>query len=125
MMSDKYALLDTVILLVEDDPSLRETATDMLEEAGYRTVAVSDADEALAVLVDRHDIGTVFTDLDMPGTMNGLRLCEQVSSRWPRIRLVLTSGGHRLTDTDIPDRGRFVPKPYRRADVLRAILAAV
>lgn len=120
----KQAPEASVILVVEDDDLVRMNAAEMLEDAGYAVVEARHADEAWLILHERSDIGVVFTDVDMPGSMCGVTLAERVYEHWPDIRLVLTSGRHRFADRDIPDHGLFVPKPYRAAQVIDAIHAA-
>ncbi|GJD46044.1 Response regulator receiver protein CpdR [Methylobacterium cerastii] len=114
--------LDTCfILVVEDDDLVRLYAVEMLEDAGFAVVEARQADEAWFILHERSDIGAVFTDVDMPGTMCGVKLAERVSEAWPDIRLVLTSGRHRLADEEVPDHGLFVPKPYKASQVVEAL----
>ena len=79
---------------------------------------------ALAVLEGAPGIGALFTDIDMPGSMDGVALAARVAERWPHIRLVVTSGRTGMRDGDFPDSGRFVIKPYRQAQLVRAIASA-
>ena len=109
------------VLVVEDDDLVRLCAVEMLEDAGFTVVEARHADEAWFVLHERTDIGVLFTDVDMPGTMDGVALAERVNENWPDIRLVLTSGRHRFTDREVPDHGLFVPKPYEASQVIEAI----
>ena len=114
--------LDTFfVLVVEDDDLVRLYAVEMLEDAGFAVVEARQADEAWFILHERSDIGAIFTDVDMPGTMCGVTLAERVSAAWPDIRLVLTSGRHRLADQEVPDHGLFVPKPYKASQVVEAL----
>lgn len=107
--------LDTaVVLVVEDDPLLRMNAVDMIEEAGFRAIEAPDADTAIRLLENRNDIRLIFTDIDMPGSMDGLALAHAVANRWPPVRIVATSGHFRVSETDLPSGGRFIPKPYRQ-----------
>jgi CheY-like chemotaxis protein len=73
----------------------------------------ANADEAIAILVSREDIRIVFTDIDMPGSMDGLKLARAVRERWPPIELILISGHFDIRQDEIPERGRFFSKPYR------------
>lgn len=111
----------TVVLVVEDEDLVRMNAVDMLDEAGFSVVEARHADEAWFILHERSDIGALFTDVDMPGTMCGLTLAGRVHEAWPDIRLVVTSGRHRLADGGLPDHGLFVPKPYSQAQVVDAL----
>lgn len=111
----------TAVLVVEDDDLVRLCAVEMLEDAGFVIVEARHADEAWFILHERADIGALFTDVDMPGSMCGVTLAGRVHDAWPDIRLVVTSGRHRLAHGDIPDHGLFVPKPYSADQVVDAI----
>jgi CheY-like chemotaxis protein len=101
-----------LVLVVEDELFIRMHAVSIIEESGYDVVEAGDADEAIAILEARTDIRIVFTDIEMPGSMDGLKLARYIRDRWPPIQLVVTSGRHQIKDADLPPRGRFVPKPY-------------
>lgn len=120
-MSMKRAPEASVILVVEDDDLVRMNAAEMLEDAGFSVVEAHHADEAWAILHERSDIGVVFTDVDMPGSMCGVTLAERVTENWPDIRLVLTSGRPRFAHEEVPDHGLFVAKPYKASQVIDAI----
>ena len=120
-MSTKRPLADSVVLVVEDDGFVRICAAEMLEEAGFSVVEARDADEAWDILQDRSDVAVLLTDIDMPGSMDGVPLAERVHAAWPHIRLILTSGRHRLADREVPDHGLFVSKPYSGLKVVEVI----
>jgi CheY-like chemotaxis protein len=101
-----------VVLIVEDEFLLRMHAVDMIQEAGFEVVEAANADQAIEVLEARRDITVVFTDIQMPGSMDGLKLAQAVRGRWPPIKIVATSGHVNVKETDLPDGGRFLPKPY-------------
>jgi CheY-like chemotaxis protein len=84
------------VLVVEDDELQRMLATTLVEEAGYDAVEADSADEAITILESRKDIRIVFTDIEMPGSMDGLKLARAIRDRWPPIGLILTSGRHQL-----------------------------
>ena len=109
------------VLVVEDEFFSRLHAVNLVEDAGYKAVEASNADEAIAILEARKDIRIVFTDVDMPGTMDGLKLAHAIRTRWPPIELIVTSGHFNLSDADMPERGRFFSKPYRDQDIVSAI----
>jgi CheY-like chemotaxis protein len=116
-----------VVLVVEDEFLLRVNAVDMIEAAGFEVVEATNADEAIAVLESRRDISVVFTDIQMPGSMDGLKLVRAVRGRWPPIKIVATSGHAHVTQQDLPEGGRFVAKPYslnQITDLLRELTAA-
>ena len=101
------------ILVVEDELLLRLMAVDIVEDAGFEALAAATADEALAILEARaDDVRLVFTDIQMPGSMDGLGLAHAVRDRWPPVALIVTSGRCSIGANDLPDRGRFIAKPY-------------
>src|SRR5450631_638954 len=101
-----------VVLIVEDECMLRMSAADVIGDAGFDVVEAGDADEAIAILEARPDIHIVFTDIQMPGSMDGLKLARFVRGRWPPIKIVATSGNSVVRDGDLPEGGVFLPKPY-------------
>jgi two-component system, response regulator PdtaR len=109
---------EPLILVVEDQAILRLYAADMLEEHGFRVVEAQNAAAALKVLETRNDVRLLFTDIQMPGALDGMDLAREVHQRWPRVLLVITSGQKKPTEAEIPDHGRFVAKPYRAAELL-------
>ena len=106
-----------VVLIVEDEFLLRMNAVDMVGAAGFEVVAAANADEALEILETRYDVTVIFTDIQMPGSMDGLKLARAVRGRWPPIKIIATSGHADVRETDLPEGGRFVPKPYDSAQV--------
>jgi CheY-like chemotaxis protein len=106
-----------VVLIVEDEFLLRMNAVDMVGAAGFEVVAAANADEAIEILETRHDVTVIFTDIQMPGSMDGLKLARAVRGRWPPIKIIATSGHADVRETDLPEGGRFVPKPYDSAQV--------
>ncbi|WP_438617867.1 response regulator [Oryzifoliimicrobium ureilyticus] len=109
------------VLVVEDEPLLRMMALDLVEEAGFEPIEARDADEAITILEARTDIIVVFTDIDMPGSMSGLKLAAAIRNRWPPIEIIITSGKFRLDDSSIPARTVFFPKPYDHGEVVAAL----
>ena len=93
-----------VILIVEDEFLIRINAVEMIEVAGFEVVEAASADEAIAILEGRLDINVVFTDIQMPGSMDGLKLAAAVRDHWPP-----TEGG------------RFLPKPYSPAEIMKTL----
>lgn len=110
-----------VVLVVEDDTLLRMHAAEMIEEAGFEVLEAPNADEAIKLLEARLDIAVVFTDIDMPGSMNGLKLAHAVAHRWPPIRIVATSGHFQMRDGDLPEGGLFIAKPYLSQQILSTL----
>jgi two-component system, response regulator PdtaR len=110
-----------VILVVEDDALVRLYAVGLFEENGFDVVEAANADTALKLLETRDDVRLLFTDIQMPGSCDGMDLARQVHARWPRILLVITSGRTKPAQADIPDHGRFVGKPYRASELLAEV----
>ena len=106
------------ILVVEDEAFVRVWAADLLEENGFSVIEAAEAEAALKVLEARPDVKLLFTDVHMPGSLNGMELAREVYARWPHILLVITSGRERPTPTEIPDNGHFVAKPYSAEELL-------
>src|SRR5690242_2726243 len=90
------------VLVVEDEYLSRLHAVNLVEDAGYVAVEASNADEAIRILEARKDIRIVFTDIDMPGS-------------------IITSGHFDPDEKEIPERGRFFPKPYRDQEIISAL----
>lgn len=101
-----------VILLVDDEPLIRMAAYDILTDCGAVVLEAENADEALRILKLRNDIQLVFSDVNMPGTMDGLALLERVHELRPMVELILTSGRGQYALSKLPDDGTFLPKPY-------------
>ena len=121
MISKKNPSSRPHVLVVEDEFFSRLHAVDLVEAAGYRAIEASNADEAIAILETRNDIRTVFTDIDMPGSMDGLKLARAVRDRWPPIELILTSGHFDVQENKIPERGLFFSKPYLDQEIVSAL----
>lgn len=115
------SLAGSLVLVVEDDALLRMHAAEVIEEAGFTVLEAEGADEAIRLLESRTDIQIIFTDIDMPGSMNGLKLAHAVANRWPPIRIVATSGHFHVRDGDLPAGGRFIAKPYRSNEIISAL----
>jgi two-component system, response regulator PdtaR len=116
----------TVILIVEDEFLIRMDAVHMIRSAGFDVVEAENADEAILILERRFDITIVFTDVQMPGSMNGLKLAAAIRGRWPPIKIVATSGLMKIDQDDLPSGSHFLPKPYSASqivEVLRALTA--
>jgi CheY-like chemotaxis protein len=110
-----------MILVVEDESLINLMVSEDLRRAGHIVISAYSADQAIAILESRNDIRLVFTDVDMPGSMDGLKLAAALRDRWPLVRIVITSGKH--PETALPRGMPFVPKPYRIDEVLRTLEA--
>jgi two-component system, response regulator PdtaR len=125
MMSPPAGKSLPVVLVVEDDPLLRMLAVEVVEEAGYTAIEARDADEAVVLLESRADIALLFTDIDMPGSMDGLKLAHAVRNRWPPIKILVVSGKQQLQTCDLPSNSRFFGKPYRTAALVEELRSMV
>ena len=108
------------VLIVEDEFLIAISAATVFQKAGFETVEASNADEAIAILKKR-DVDLIFTDVRMPGSMDGLKLARYVRDRWPPVKIMVTSGHHMVQNGGLPDGGVFLPKPYTDAAVVAAI----
>jgi CheY-like chemotaxis protein len=115
------AIKRSVVLIVEDEFLLRMNAAEMIADAGFEVVEAANADEAIAILEVRPDIHVVFTDIQMPGSMDGLKLARFVRGRWPPIKIVATSGFVKVGEQDLPEGSRFLTKPYRPAEIVTTL----
>ncbi|MCB5177576.1 response regulator [Microvirga lenta] len=116
----------TIILVVEDEALVRMLASDILtEDGGYRVIEAVNADEALTLLEARHDVRLVFTDVDMPGTMNGFALARAIDLRFPSIEVIVTSGRKMPGVGELPEGIPFLPKPYASSALIQAVRKAL
>ena len=111
-----------VVLIVEDEMLLRMRAVDMVEDAGFTSVEAVDADEAIAILEARSDIHLVFTDVSMPGSMDGIKLSHYIRNRWPPVKLIVASGKAIIDESHLPVGARFFTKPYSDSTILDAMI---
>ena len=112
-MTDKIA-----VLVVEDEALIRLDIVDQLADEGYEVLEAGSADEAVALLEANPAIRILFTDIDMPGSMDGLKLAAAVRDRWPPVKIVVTSGHRMVEITDLPDGSVFFSKPYHHRKVV-------
>jgi CheY-like chemotaxis protein len=109
------------VLVVEDEPIVRMVAADALTDRGIMAWEAGDANEALKVLDEHPRIGVLFTDVNMPGEMDGLDLAHEVSAARPDVKIIVTSAAATIADEDLPDHGTFLPKPYRMTQLVCAV----
>jgi len=110
-----------LVLVVEDEPIIRMNTVAMIEEAGFEVVEASNADDAIVLLESRPEIRAVFSDIEMPGSMDGLKLIHAIRKRWPPAVLILASGRISPLVSDMPERTVFLSKPYAEQDLLKAL----
>jgi len=113
--------MGTKILVVEDEALVRMVIAMHLADEGFEVLEAADADEALALLEADPAVRLVFTDVDMPGSRDGLQLSRYVRDRWPPVRIIVTSGKRMVDITDLPDGGMFFAKPYQLDALTMAI----
>lgn len=109
------------VLVVEDETFIRMDAVDMLRAAGFAVEEAVNADQAIGMLERGSGMQLIFTDIDMPGSMNGLKLAAAVRERWPPVRIIATSGHFNVQAGDLPPDARFISKPYQPAQIVNAI----
>jgi DNA-binding response OmpR family regulator len=100
------------VLIVEDEPLLRMLTIELVEEAGFEALEAEDADAAMALLEMTPGIDAMITDIDMPGSMNGLRLAAVVRDRWPPVAIIVVSGKQRPAASELPANSLFLQKPF-------------
>ena len=110
-----------VVLAVEDEPLVLMLAVDMILDAGFEPLRASDAEEAIGILESRDDIKIVFTDINMPGSMDGIKLARAVRGRWPSIAIIVTSAFSVVERTLLPQGAKFLSKPYDAGQISDAL----
>lgn len=113
--------ISLAVLVVEDDALLRAEAVDLCIESGFTAYEARNADQAIHLLERRPEIRVLFTDIEMEGSMDGLKLAHAVRERWPLVAILVTSGRRRITKADLPENGLFFAKPYPPDDIVRAL----
>lgn len=111
------------ILIVEDEALIRMAAVDFVEDAGFATVEASNADDALTILFHGQPVSGVFSDIDMPGTLDGIELARTVRQLMPEMPVVLASGRDLATRDALPSGVKFFSKPYDLDEVLSVFVA--
>ena len=107
-----------VVLIVEDEFLIRMYAAEMIEAVGYDVIEAINADHAIAILESRRDIRVVFTDLNLPGSMDGVKLAHAVRHRWPPVHIIATSAYHPNVIDQLPTGSVFLPKPYSERKIV-------
>ena len=119
-MAEKIA-----VLVVEDEPITRMDVVEQLEESGFKVFEAPDADRAIKILEANSAIRVLFTDIDMPGSMDGLKLAAAVRDRWPPIRIVVASGLRKINVDSLPADSRFFTKPYKVIEIAATMRSMV
>ena len=110
-----------MLLAVENETLLSLDISDALKDEGYDVITVANADDAIKVLETRNDIRTIFTDIDLPGSMDGLKLAAAVRDRWPPVNIIVTTGMTAPRRDEMPAKSVFIAKPYHSAEVFEAL----
>lgn len=113
------------VLVVEDEPLIRMAIVDELEDAGFEVFEAANSAAAVAILEKTPRIRAMFTDVDMPGGIDGLQLAAMVRDRWPPIAIIVTSGLRAVNTDALPVPATFMPKPYDPGVVIRSIRTLV
>ncbi len=110
-----------VVLVVDDSALIRMAAVDLVQSAGYEVLEAQDADAAILILESRDDIDLVFTDVQMPGTMDGIKLSHYIRNRWPPVKLIVTSGMAFVEESSLPTGSQYFAKPYTDTAITNAM----
>jgi CheY-like chemotaxis protein len=110
-----------IVLVAEDEALVRELSVCELEDAGYTVIEAANAGQALEILETGVLVDVLFTDVNMPGDINGIDLARLVHRRWPDVGLIVTSGKADIPETELPDDGHFIRKPYRLSEMSRMV----
>ncbi|MFA6968706.1 response regulator [Bosea sp. (in: a-proteobacteria)] len=113
-----------VVLIVDDEPLIRMDLADMVRDAGYVALEAAHADEAIRLLESQPTIRILVTDIEMPGSMDGLKLAAAVRERWPPVAIIVTSGRILPANTALPEATAFLAKPYDGAAMEAALRKA-
>ncbi|SFB56202.1 Response regulator receiver domain-containing protein [Rhizobium sp. NFR07] len=110
------------LLIVEDDGLIRMDLADTLQDAGYAVLEAANADEAWAILLET-DVSALITDIDMPGSMDGLELARRVCDRWPDCQIIVISGRYNPEASTLPPDAIFLTKPVGETELFKALEA--
>jgi CheY-like chemotaxis protein len=111
-----------IVLVVEDEPIIRMGALDFVSAAGFEALEASNAEDAIRILEARSDIHLVFTDVGMPGAMDGVKLAHYIAGRWPPVKLVVASGNMIDEQSELPAGAKFFCKPYHNSVIVEALV---
>src|SRR3984957_13469532 len=115
------------VLIVEDEPLIRMGTVYLIQDAGFDVYEAGSDGAAIALLQLHKEIRLILTDVDMPGSMDGLKLAHYVRGRWPPVKIIVTSGHVKVTEDSLPAGALFMSKPYEPAEIthkIRELIAA-
>ncbi|WP_237478532.1 response regulator [Lichenibacterium dinghuense] len=110
-----------VVLIVEDEPLVRMMVIELFEDEGFEVLEAADADQALGIFDRRPDVALLFTDVEMPGSMDGYALARWVHVHRPAVKTMIVSGRALPRAGDVPEGAAFIGKPYDHDDVMRRV----
>lgn len=116
---------NVAVLVVEDEILIRMAIADSIADAGFVVYEAANADQAILILEAHPDVRALFTDIDMPGSMDGLKLAAAVRDRWPPVKIIITSGHVKIRPEDLPVEGKFFAKPYDASKVVSTLRSLV
>jgi CheY-like chemotaxis protein len=116
---------NVAVLVVEDEILIRMAIADSIADAGFVVYEAANADQAILILESHPDVRALFTDIDMPGSMDGLKLAAAVRDRWPPVKIIITSGHVKIRPEDLPVEGKFFAKPYDASKVVSTLRSLV
>lgn len=117
----RMANVNTVVLVIDDEPVLRILMMDLVESAGFEVFGAANAGEAIRVLESRDDIDIILSDIHMPPGIDGMELAAIVRDRWPPIAIILISGRLKASEVKMPEGSVFFSKPYRSAEIVATL----
>src|SRR4029077_11794065 len=120
-LSPRRRAIMTAILIVEDDVLANEHLEFILQQAGYDVLSATSADEAAELLEDHEDVQLLVTDINLPGSMNGLKLATAAKARRPKVNIIIVTGYTAPTNDEIPLGSLFIPKPYNARKIIEAV----
>lgn len=120
-MTQSQSVGQAVVLIVEDEPLVRMMVIELFEDEGFEVLEASNADQALSVFGQREDVALLFTDVEMPGSIDGYGLARWVHANRPEVKTMIVSGRALPRAGDIPDGAAFIGKPYDHDDVMRRV----
>ncbi len=113
------------VLVVDDEALVRLATKSVLEDAGMTVVEASNSADAIAILENSHTIDVLFTDIRMPGELDGLALAKFTKDRWPSVKVLVTSGDRETAQSELPMGVRFFAKPYESRQLMATIRGEV
>ena len=116
------SICKSVVLVVEDHPLVRMAVLEVVTAAGFEALEAANAAEAIHMLEARPDVHLVFTDVEMPGTMDGIELVHYIRNRWPPVKLIVVSGKTVIAPEQLPGGAKFFTKPYRDTTIVEAMV---